>query len=71
MVTVNGVNLAETLLSSELRIMVLERLVEHLLEEQARMGHRPDVDMTAIRKAALKKLRDKYPNLTINSDDGE
>jgi hypothetical protein len=71
MVSVGGVNLAEALVNSELRIMVLERLVEQLLENQARMGHKPDVDMTAIRKAAIKKLQAKYPDLTIKSDGAE
>ena len=71
MVSVGSLNLPETLLSSELRIMVLERLVEQLLEDQARLGHKPNVDMMAIRKDAIKKLRAKYPDLNIKSDDTE
>ena len=69
MVSVGSLNLPEALLSSELRIMVLERLVTQLLEDQARMGHKPDVDMAAIRKDAMKRLRAKYPDLNIKSED--
>lgn len=71
MVSVGSLNLPETLLSSELRIMVLERLVEQLLEDQARMGHKPNVDMMAIRKDAIKRLRAKYPDMQIRVEGDE
>ena len=71
MVSVGSLNLPEALLNSELRIMVLERIVEQLLEEQARWGRKPNIDMDAISKESLRRLREKYPDLSIKSEDDD
>lgn len=68
---VGSMNLAEAQLNSELKIMVLERLVEQLLENQARMGRGLKVDMKAIQKDALKQLQDKYPDLPFTFEEDE
>ena len=64
-----GLDLPEALLSSELRIMVLERVVELLVAEQAKSGIKLSLDLEAINRESLKKLREKYPALTIESED--
>ena len=71
MVSVGSLNLPEALLNSELRIMVLERIVEQLLEEQAKSGRKPNIDLDAINRESLMKLRKKYPDLGINFEDDE
>ena len=68
---VGSMNLAEAQLNSELKIMVLERLVEQLLENQARMGQGLQVDMKGIQKDALKQLQDKYPDLPFTFEEDE
>ena len=68
---VGSLNLAEAQLNSELKIMVLEQLVEQLLQNQARMGRGLNIDMKTIQKDALKKLRDKYPDLTFTFEEDE
>ncbi len=68
---VGSLNLAEAQLNSELKIMVLEQLVEQLLQNQARMGRGLNIDMKAIQNDALKKLRDKYPDLPFTFEDDE
>ena len=69
MVSTGSLNLPEALLSSELRIMVLEKVVELLLTEQARTGRMLSIDLEAINRDSLKKLREKYPDLIIKSED--
>ena len=69
MVSTGSLNLPEALLSSELRIMVLERIVEQLVAEQAKTGVKLSIDLDAINRESLKKLREKYPDLTIKSED--
>lgn len=68
---VGSLNLAEAQLNSELKIMVLEQLVEQLLQNQARMGRGLNIDMKAIQNDALKKLRDKYPDLPFTFEEDE
>lgn len=68
---VGSMNLAEAQLNSELKIMILERVVELLLENQARMGRQPDIDFEAIHQDSLKKLRDKYPDLRFKYEEDE
>jgi hypothetical protein len=50
--------------------MVLERIAEQLLVEQAKTGRKLSIDLDAINRESLKKLREKYPDLTIKSEDG-
>ena len=71
MVTVGSLNLPEALLSSELKIMILEAVVAQLIEDQERMGRKPNINIDEIRKDSLKRLRDKYPDLNIESEYGE
>lgn len=68
---VGSMNLAEAQLNSELKIMILERVVEQLLENQARMGRQPEIDFETIHQESLKKLRDKYPDLRFKYEEDE
>ena len=69
MVSVGSLNLPEALLSAELKLMILERLVEQLLEDQAKTGRKLNIDIEAIRKDSLKQLKEKYPDLRIKVED--
>ncbi len=69
MVSTKSLNLTESLLGSELRIMVLEKVVEQLLIEQAKTGRKLSIDMDAINRDSLRELREKYPDLTIKAED--
>ena len=71
MVSVGSLNLPEALLNSELKIMILEAVVAQLIDSQEKTGHKLDIDIEAIRKTALKQLRDKYPDLDIKPKDSE
>ena len=71
MVSIGSLNLPEALLSSQLKIMILEAVVAQLIENQERLGRKPNIDIDAIRKDALKQLREKYPDLNIESEYGE
>ena len=68
MVSVGSLNLPEALLSSELKIMILEAVVAELIENQERSGRKPNINIDAIRKDALERLRNKYPDLKIDSE---
>lgn len=69
MVSVGSLNLPEALLSAELKLMILERLVEQLLEDQAKTGRKLNIDIEAIKKDSLKQLKEKYPDLRIKAED--
>lgn len=65
MVSVGGVDLVKELVASELRIAVLEKVVEQLVNSQVQSGQRLNIDQEAIRKEALARLNEKYPDLGI------
>ena len=72
MVSVCGLNLAQALVNAELRIAVLEKVVEHLINSQAHPGQRPNIDeetVRRIRSEALNQLKQKYPELGITMDE--
>ena len=71
MVSVGSLNLPEALLNSELKIMILEAVVAQLIENQERLGRKPNIDIESIRSDALERLREKYPDLNIESEYGE
>ena len=55
MVSLGSLNLADALLTSELKIMILEAVVAQLIENQERMGRKPNIDIDGIRKDALER----------------
>ena len=65
MVSVGSLNLVQALIDAELRIAVLERVVEQLINSQAQFGQKLNIDEEAIRNEALSRLREKYPDLGI------
>ena len=71
MVSVGSLKLPDALLSAELKIMILEKVVLQLLEEQERSGRRMNIDMESLKRESLKQLREKYPDLNIRSEGDE
>ncbi len=68
MVSVGSLNVVQALIDAELRIAVLERVVEQLINSQPNLGQKMNIDektMEAIRNEALTLLQEKYPDLNI------
>ena len=65
MVTFGNLNLVQALVDAELRISILEKVVEQLINHQARFGQKPDIDLEAIRTQTLSHIQEKYPDLGI------
>jgi two-component sensor histidine kinase len=67
MVSIGGVNVAQALVEAEMRILVLERIVETLINSPFLIGQRSTMDLDAIRKQAVTDLQKKYPGLGIKA----
>ena len=67
MVSFGSMNITQAIVDAELRILVLEKIVEQLVNHQARSGQRVNIDMPALRASALSTLQQKYPDLGIKS----
>ena len=65
MVSVGGINLAQAILDAELRILVLEQLVQQLIINQSTHGVPLNIDMSALRDSALSTIQKKYPQAGI------
>ena len=65
MVSIGGVNVVQALVEAELRILVLERIVETLLNARVRTEKLINIDLDSVRNQALKDLQKKYPDLGI------
>ena len=65
MVSIGGVNLAQAIVEAEMRILVLERILETLLKAGVRTERMLNIDLDSIRQQALKDLQEKYPDLGI------
>ena len=65
MVSVGSLNLVQALIAAELRIAVLESVVEELINSQSQSGRKLNIDEEAMRQKALSKLQEKYPDLNI------
>ena len=63
-ISIGGINLGETVINTEFRINVLERVVDKLISH-APSGALTTECMEQIRKDALKALQEKYPNAGI------
>ena len=70
MVSIGGVNVVQSLVEADMRILVLERIVETLLNASIRTERVLNIDLEAIRDQALKDLRAKYPDLGIKGPKG-
>ena len=64
-IKVGGIDLAESTLNNELRLAVLEKLVEHLLRKLGLNAELNQEDIEGFRKEALKELQLKYPDAGI------
>ena len=64
-ISVGGIDLVSSTITTELRIAVLERIVDHLLKNTGltRMLAQKDIDQ--IRNEELEKLKAKYPQAGI------
>ena len=68
MVSFGSMNITQAIVDAELRIIVLEKIIERLVNQQSRIsGQRIDIDMSTIRANALNTLQEKYPDLGIKS----
>ena len=65
MVSIGGVNVVQSLVAAEMRILVLEKIIETLLSAGVRTEGSVNIDLDSIRKQALKDLQSKYPDLGI------
>ena len=66
-INIGGIDLLDTVLQNEFRLLVLEAVIDILIK---RSGYPiPDEDMRNIRKHALKTLQTKYPNAGISPGD--
>lgn len=68
MVSVGGLDLVHAVILAELRISVLEKIVEQLVNDQTLPGQRLNIDVESVRKDALIRLQMKYPELDIRMD---
>lgn len=67
MVSIGGVNVVQALVEAEMRILVLEKIVETLINSRVRTERMVNIDLDTIRKQALKDLQIKYPSLAIKA----
>jgi hypothetical protein len=64
--SVGGINLAESAINTELRLIILEKIVEHLLVTTPNHGLTP-ARILEFRTQALSQLQAKYPGAGIAS----
>lgn len=60
-ISIGGIDIAQSALDSEYRIMVLERIVETLLNKVGGATILSTADLEKIRADAFKDLQKKYP----------
>jgi hypothetical protein len=65
MVSISGVNVVQALVQAEMRILVLEKIVETILNSRVRTESMVTIDLKAIHDQALHDLQIKYPDLGI------
>ena len=67
MVSFGSMNITQALVDAEIRILVLEKIVDQLINHQARFGQRVNIDLQSLRDSALSTLQQKYPDLGIKA----
>jgi hypothetical protein len=70
MVSIGGVNVVQALVEAEIRLLVLEKVVETMLKAGIRTERLLNLDLGAIREQAVKDLQVKYPGLGIKAPGG-
>ncbi len=60
-ISIGGIDIAQSALDSEYRILILEELVEKLINKMGGQSVLSNAELEAIRENALKKLQTKYP----------
>lgn len=63
-VNIGGIDIADTLINMEFRLLVLEKIVDRLLQV-APAGVLSKKDMDDLREEAIDILKKKYPNAGI------
>ena len=63
-ISVGGINLAEAAIDAQLRVGVLEKIVEHLLNRLGQ-GAISQQDIECYREQTIKDLQTKYPQAGI------
>jgi len=66
-IKVGGIDLTESTINNELRLAVLEKLVEHLLGKLGANAGLNQKDVERFRAEALKELQQKYPEAGIKA----
>ncbi|MBA6156749.1 hypothetical protein H3Z83_09505 [Tenacibaculum sp. S7007] len=61
-INIGGVDIAQSALDSEYRILILEELVEKLINKMGGQNLLSSAELEKIRENSLKKLQAKYPN---------
>ena len=61
-INIGGVDLAQSAMDSEFRIIVLEHLVELLINKSGGQNIASTQEIEAIRAKAFEQLKKKYPN---------
>lgn len=63
-IKIGGIDLTESVINSEYRILVLEKVIDILIQ-RTKIGITPD-EIEAIRQQAIKELDEKYPSAGIH-----
>lgn len=67
--SIGGIDLTDSIINTEFRLGVLERVVDRLLRV-APLGTVTDADMKKIRDEVLQALQKKYPEAGITTKNG-
>lgn len=62
---IGDVNILESLVNSELRIGVLEKLLEKLMNDNFNLNKPTQIDIENFKLLTIKELQMKYPNLGL------
>ena len=65
-INIGGIDLAQSALDSEFRILVLEKIVETLLNKMGGLTVLSVADIEKIRSEAFEQLKKKYPEAGLN-----
>ena len=67
MVSIGGVDVVQALVEAEVRVLVLEKVVDTMLKAGIRTERSLNLDLDTIREQAVKDLQVKYPGLGIKA----
>ena len=64
-IKIGGIDIAQQALDNEFRLIVLERLMEHIVNTNLNLNKPNQDQLNQIRKEAIEQLQKKYPNSGI------